>query len=512
MKIKSHNLNPHLLSTQRIRKLGLDWQELLNPSLAIHANRELNMSKIKLVGFDMDYTLAVYKKLPMESLQYDLARTYLIEDMSYPKELYQLNFDQSLLIRGLVIDKYLGNVLKLDDQNHVWRAYHCRKPLSPEQIITHYGTKRIKVGDQRYYSLDTFFSIPEACLFIDTIECLDGLRKNGSLDSRFIAEKGESLNFNEVFTNIRHGMDTIHSNGSLKNVIRDNIHHFVVQDGEVEVTLRKLKNDGKILFLLTNSTFEYTDTVLSYVFGNYEQPNKNWVELFDLIIVEAQKPIFFTETRPFLAKNHPTDRSLTRKILAGGNIHEFHRMCEVRGAEVLYIGDHIYGDILRSKKDSLWRTCLIIKELNFEIRMALEHKNDFKSLRQIQSEQAQADKRLMKLRTLLGMLKNRIKHDKDADHQLLALVEDLKAQIKHSTSKLQKLKTRHFKLIREIEDKFHKKWGRLLQENQELSRFGAQVRQYACIYTDHIRNFLHYGANHLFIAHKERMTHEFDLD
>lgn len=506
MKIKSHNLNPHLLSTERFRKLGLDWQELLNPSLAIHANRELNMSKIKLVGFDMDYTLAVYKKLPMESLQYDFARQYLLDTMGYPHEIKKLVFDQGLLIRGLVIDRHLGNVLKLDDQNHVWRAFHCRKELTLDQIGNLYGTKRIKVGDLRYYSLDTFFSIPEACLFVDTVECLHELRQSNQLPERFVGDNNEALNYNEIFVNIRQAMDMIHSNGSLKSVIRDNIHQFIVQDGEVELALRKLRNEGKKLFLLTNSSFEYTDTVLSYVFGNYNEPNRAWIDVFDLVIVEAQKPAFFTDTNPFAASDH------NKKVFVGGNIHEFHRMCDVRGSEVLYVGDHIYGDILRSKKDSLWRTCLIIKELNFDIRMALEYKNDFKALKQIQAEQAQADKRLMKLRTLLGMLKNRLKHEGEVDHQMLALVEELKNQIKHSTSRLQKLKTRHFKLTREIEDKFHKKWGRLFKEHHELSRFGAQVRQYACIYTDHIRNFLHYGANHLFIAHKELMTHEFELD
>lgn len=508
MKIKSQQLRPHLLSTQRIKKLGLDWQELLNPSLAIHANRELNMSKIKMVGFDMDYTLAVYKKLPMETLQYDLARQYIIDHMAYPKDINRLQFDQGLLIRGLVIDRHTGNVLKLDDQNHVWRSFHCRKPLSAEQIANLYGSKRIKIGDQRYYSLDTFFSIPEACLFIDTIECLNDVKSTGQLEARFLLEKDDTLNFNEIFANIRLAMDTIHSNGSLKSVIRDDIHQFIVQDGEIEVALRKLRNEGKTLFLLTNSTLDYTDTVLSYVFGNFNEPNKGWIDLFDVVIVEAQKPAFFTETRPFTTLNAHN----ASKVYVGGNIHEFHRMCDVRGADVLYVGDHIYGDILRSKKDSLWRTCLIIKELNFDIRMALEHRNDFKALKIIQAEQAQVDKRLMKLRTLLGMLKNRLKHQKEVDQHMLALVDELKAQIKHSTSRLQKLKLRHFKLTRDIEDKFHKKWGRLFKENQELSRFGAQVRQYACIYTDHIRNFLHYGANHLFIARKERMTHEFDLD
>lgn len=508
-------MNPQLLSTQRIRKLGLSWQALFNPSLAIHANRELNMSKIKLIGFDMDYTLAIYKKLPMESLQYDLARNYLIDNMAYTKALQGFNFDQDLMIRGLVIDKQLGNVLKLDDQNYVWRAMHGRRALTPEQITNLYGIKRIKVGDDRYYSLDTFFSIPEACLFVDTIECLYQAQKSEKQNRRLYIQNGDLLNFHQIFTDIRAAMDAIHSDGSLKKVIRENIHHFVVQDGEIEVALRKLRAEGKKLFLLTNSSFDYTNTVLNFVFDCDGQPHKSWMDLFDIIIVEAQKPAFFTQAQPFVAEQVKTPNAANShsRVFSGGNINEFHRMCEVRGQEVLYVGDHIYGDILRSKKDSLWRTCLIIKELNFDIRKATEHRNDFKTLRQIQNDQAHADKRLMRLRTLLGMLQNRlIANEDEGDQELHLLLEELKYEIRHSTSKLQKLKSRHLKLNREIEDQFHARWGRLFKENQELSRFGAQVRQYACIYTDHIKNFLHYGANHMFFARKEQMTHEFDLE
>ena len=34
---------------------------------------------------------------------------------------------------------------------------------------------------------------------------------------------------------------------------------------------------------------------------------------------------------------------------------------------MLYVGDHIYGDILRSRKSSLWRTCMIVGELEAEL-------------------------------------------------------------------------------------------------------------------------------------------------
>lgn len=509
MKIKSQNMNPQLLSTQHIQKLGLSWQQLFNPSLAIHANRELNMSKIKTVGFDMDYTLAVYKKLPMESLQYDLARDFLIAEMGYPQELKHVSFDQTLVIRGLVIDKDLGNILKLDDQSYVWRAMHCRQALTADQIINLYGTKRIKVGDERYYSLDTFFSIPEACLFIDTLECFYELKKVDNLDGRFMAPNSKLLKFNQIFTDIRLAMDTIHSNNSLKSVIRGNIQDYVMQDHEIEIALRKLRNEGKKIFLLTNSNFDYTNTVLTYVF-DCEDKQKSWTDFFDYVIVSAQKPAFFTQTMPFVMEQS-AQTSGGKKIFSGGNMQEFHRMCEVRGQEILYVGDHIYGDILRSKKDSLWRTCLIIKELNFDIRKSIEYKHEIKTLRQIHTEQSHGDKRLMRLRTLLGIIENSRK-DNESDPHLVELLEELKKEIKRSTSKLQKLKTRHLKLSNDLEKKFHPHWGRLFKENQELSRFGAQVRQYACIYTDHIKNLLHYGANHLFIARKEQMTHELDLE
>ncbi len=40
----------------------------------------------------------------------------------------------------------------------------------------------------------------------------------------------------------------------------------------------------------------------------------------------------------------------------------------VNGDDVLYIGDHIYGDIVRLKKHCNWRTALVVEELGNELR------------------------------------------------------------------------------------------------------------------------------------------------
>lgn len=42
------------------------------------------------------------------------------------------------------------------------------------------------------------------------------------------------------------------------------------------------------------------------------------------------------------------------------------------GTDILYIGDHIYGDILRSKKALGWRTMLIVPELEKELEILKE--------------------------------------------------------------------------------------------------------------------------------------------
>lgn len=40
----------------------------------------------------------------------------------------------------------------------------------------------------------------------------------------------------------------------------------------------------------------------------------------------------------------------TGKVFAGGNCESFRRLMRARGKDVLYVGDHIFGDVLRSKK------------------------------------------------------------------------------------------------------------------------------------------------------------------
>lgn len=52
-----------------------------------------------------------------------------------------------------------------------------------------------------------------------------------------------------------------------------------------------------------------------------------------------------------------------------GNSDVFTGLIGASGKDVLYIGDHIYGDILKSKKTRGWRTFLIVPELQREVHV-----------------------------------------------------------------------------------------------------------------------------------------------
>jgi len=59
-----------------------------------------------------------------------------------------------------------------------------------------------------------------------------------------------------------------------------------------------------------------------------------------------------------------------------------------------------------------------------------------------------------------------------------------------------------------IRDSYNPQWGWLFREGNKVSRFGRQVKEFACIYTSRVANFLNYPGNFYFIAPEERMPHE----
>jgi FMN phosphatase YigB (HAD superfamily) len=71
--------------------------------MPVFINRVLNMKNIKVIGFDMDYTLVRYHTEAFEKLTHSLAAHRLADRPDYPEEVKHLDFDFQRAIKGMEI-------------------------------------------------------------------------------------------------------------------------------------------------------------------------------------------------------------------------------------------------------------------------------------------------------------------------------------------------------------------------------------------------------------------------
>lgn len=58
-------------------------------------------------------------------------------------------------------------------------------------------------------------------------------------------------------------------------------------------------------------------------------------------------------------------------------------LLDVRGKDILYVGDHIFGDILKSKKRQGWKTFLVVPELVKELHVWAEKASECELINRI---------------------------------------------------------------------------------------------------------------------------------
>jgi len=260
--------------------------------------------------------------------------------------------------------------------------------------------------------------------------------------------------------------------------------------------------------------------VMAHLLDGLAPEYPTWRNYFDVVITGADKPRFFSEANPFLELDPTSEvgsvvgeaNSLDRwKVYRGGNLASFERMTGFSGEKVLYVGDHIYGDILKSRKASLWRTCMVIQELEDEIRYTEGRREEITRLSEVELLRARLDDAVNQHKALLGGLERRLERDLLSETDR----ERLEHERREAKSELERLR-RALKaaisiaetLERDVEAGFNPYWGLLFKEGHENSRFGAQVEQYACLYTSRVSNLLHVSPTQYMRSARELMPHE----
>ena len=492
------------------------WASLNDERRRIFCNRSLNMASLQAIGFDMDYTLAQYKPETFEALAYRLTTEKLVRVFNYPQEVLDLEFDWNYMTRGLTIDKKRGNVLKLDRHKYVKIAYHGFKKLSTEERLQYHATERTNAFDepQSYTQIDTLFSLAEAYMFVQLVDMKD------RAPSGVLAQKS----YQEIYADIRNSIDLSHRDGSLKRGVASDPGHYIHQDKNLVPLLEDLRFSGKKLFIVTNSLWDYTNIVMNYLISGKAGADKNldWLDHFDVVVTGSAKPRFFNENQPLFQVN-PTSGCLLNtdegnpmanldssddddddleevlepvpagKVFQGGNYKIINRMLNTAAnSELLYVGDHIYGDILKSKKTLGWRTMLVVPEMEHEIEVLNQNGDTPSNLFEMRRKRDTLQDKMQRIRWLIqtserdgGNLSDSDREDIDKEY--LALEKEYLA-----------LRDEHDKTLAGFHTKFHSIWGQLLKTGYQNSRFANQIGRFACLYTSHIGNLKYYSPNKKF--------------
>lgn len=154
------------------------------------------------------------------------------------------------------------------------------------------------------------------------------------------------------------------------------------------------------------------------------------------------------QERPYSSPDD--DMTLSNKFFQGGDYRMLHALLGIRsGGNILYVGDHIYSDILRSKRNLGWRTCLIVPELSNEIVIHRELREQRRDLMTIRRQQYVLENSLDTLYYKLSTLQN------------LAQSEELTTQIQQAEHDLMHLREGLHKQFVGFDLQFQQRWGQV---------------------------------------------------
>ncbi|XP_057177755.1 cytosolic purine 5'-nucleotidase-like [Triplophysa rosa] len=472
------------------RKLAMEWRTgKKDINSRVFVNRSLTLENIKCYGFDMDYTLAVYKSPEYESMGFELLRDRLVS-IGYPHELLGYTYDPSFPTRGLVYDTKNGNLLKIDSNGNILVCTHGFEYLRGPQIQGYYPNKFIQRDDtERFYILNTLFNLSETYLYACLVDFFTKSTRYKNCEKGF--KHGDLfMSHRSMFQDVRDAMDHLHDTGTLKERTLKNLDKYVIKDPRLPDLLSRIKEAAKV-FLATNSDFTYTEGIMKYLLDSPhgpKNPKKTWQSYFDLVVVDTKKPLFFAGGT--VLRQVDTDTGKLRigtytgglqhgTVYSGGSSDIVCDLLDVRGKDILYVGDHIFGDILKSKKRQGWKTFLVVPELVKELHVWADKNSMFEELRH------------------LDIFLEGLYQHLDSESRECPDISAIHNRIKMVTYGM---------------DLCYGKMGSLFRCGSTKTLFASQLLRYADIYSDSCLNLLNYPFSYLFRAPLVLLPHEAAVD
>ncbi|XP_028094154.1 uncharacterized protein LOC114294228 [Camellia sinensis] len=337
-----------------------EWGEFRERGRYANQHNKENIYREALAGDNKEQALAMaHYSANLQSLIYDLAKEHLVNELRYPDSCLEFKYDPTFPIRGLYYDKLKGCLLKLDFFGSIEPdgCYFGQRKFTKNEIEQIYGTRHIG-RDQAHglVSLMDFFCFSEACLIADIVQ-------------HFVDAKLE-FDAPYVYQDVNRAIQHVHGSGLAHRGILSDPQRYQVKDSQLQRFLRMLKENGKKLFLLTNSPYYFVDGGMRFMLEDSLGERDSWRELFDVVIAKANKPEFYTSENLFRCYDEEkdtlafskVDSFLPDRVYYHGCLKFFLQITKRNGPELIYFGDHLFSD-LRGPSKAGWRTAAIIHEL-----------------------------------------------------------------------------------------------------------------------------------------------------
>jgi HAD superfamily 5'-nucleotidase-like hydrolase len=466
----------------------------LSRERGIFCNRTLNLRAIKAIGYDMDYTLIHYRSEQWELRAYEYVRQKLVQQ-NWPVD--DLQFEPDRVVRGLIIDLELGNIVKANRFGYVKQALHGTSPLDFETQRERYSRTIVDLSEERYEFINTMFSLSEACLYTQLVDRLDA----GNLP--------KGLTYRDLYLIVRNAIDETHVEGLLKAEIIADPDRFVELDPELPITLLDQKHAGKKLLLITNSEWGYTRAMMEYAFDRF-LPEGTWRDLFDIIIVSARKPEFFSTRSPLFkvvdeqGLLEPSTRGFEKKhhIYLGGHAGAVEEHLGVSGDQILYVGDHIFADVHVTKSILRWRTALIVREIEEDLRAIERFQPEQERLSALMRDKEGLELAHSQLR--LQLQRRRARYGP----QPIKPVRELERELTKVRNRIAAIDEKASVLAVAAGQLGNSRWGQLMRAGNDKSHLARQVERHADVYLSRVSNFLYHTPFFYFRPHRGSLPHD----
>ncbi|KAL5010062.1 hypothetical protein ScPMuIL_012367 [Solemya velum] len=328
-------------------------------------------------GFDIDHTLAKYKLVELFKLSYEGCVDFLIQERGYPQTLKDdLASHKDFFCKGLYLDADRGNLLKLSRDGKILRAAHGTTFLSKSEMEAIYGEDlkwehfedaqnyvRATCANFKYRFFENYFDIPSLVTCAHIVDITD--EAEGHKDKYDFWR-----DLYAAFVNNYRFQGFAESTGNYFPFVKKDPAKYLHKCSEgVKQWLRDLKQKNKAVFLITSSHIDYATQTLNTVIGD------DWMSYFDICITNARKPLFFTQSNPFLEldghkEGEPVQVLEANKCYSQGNYKVLMEFLKKQTSnpepKVVYFGDSMCSDSFPAKSAAKWDTVLVLEEMEAE--------------------------------------------------------------------------------------------------------------------------------------------------